>query len=129
MVKNELPSSHEIPPGSLISATLIRLTGEDKLPDFMSYVQSVTEQLRETPGMLYFDTHRSNPTHYLTCSIWTDQAAMEAFLNSGNHAEAMKNVRTIADRTFSHHWQGGCIPTWGEVITKLNEAMRTRRRI
>ena len=129
MVKNELPSSHEIPPGSLISATLIRLTGEDKLPDFMEYVQSVTEQLRETPGMLYFDTHRANPTHYLTCSIWTDQAAMEAFRNSGNHAEAMKNVRATADRTFSHHWQGGCIPTWGEVITKLNEAMRTRRRI
>lgn len=129
MSRSELASSHEIPPGSLISATLIRLTGEDKTPDFLRYVQSVTVQLGETPGLLYFDTHRANPTHYLTCSVWTDQAAMEGFRNSGNHAQAIKDVRSIADRTFSHHWQGGCIPTWHEVRTKLNDAMGARRRI
>lgn len=47
----------------------------------------------------------------------------------GSLISAMKDVRSIADRTFSHHWQGSCIPTWHEVITKLNDAMGTRRRI
>lgn len=121
-----ITENQAIPPGSIISVTLIRLIGKDKISQFNRYVQSVEGQIEQAPGILYYNIQRSD-TQYLITSAWTDVKSIRPFRNRGYDLKAMNKIRTIADSIFSTYWPASEIPTREVAEEKLHQAMSRRR--
>lgn len=121
------PQRLELPPGSFISITFIRLIDEGRIPTFMGYVRASLQQVASAEGVRHHSVQRIDARHYLTRTVWTSEEAMRSFRDSGAHAAAMSDVGNIADRVFSDHWIGVVIPTWKEVVQRLSAAMAQRR--
>jgi quinol monooxygenase YgiN len=70
-------------------------------------------QARSAPGNISADTRTIDDVHH-TLSVWTDQAAMRAYLTAGPHLEAMRLFPTIATGKVVGYLTRE-VPEWSEV--------------
>ncbi len=81
------------------------------------YIIRVRKQLARCPGLVKYDFHPG----WRTLTIWESTEALKAFRNSGAHLDAMRNTARIG-RARTVTWEVTQIPTWPEVIARLDGA-------
>lgn len=83
------------------------------LPAFWSLATPAMAQARGAPGNVSADARSIGGVHH-TRSVWTDKAAMQAYLSTGAHLEAMRRFHTIATgKTVG--FVTAEVPDWAEV--------------
>jgi quinol monooxygenase YgiN len=85
------------------------------IPTFWSIAMKSMVQARTAPGNISADARTINGVHH-TLSVWTDRAAMRAYLTTGPHLDAMRLFPTIATGKVVGY-QTDRIPDWSEINT------------
>ena len=101
----------------IASATQIHVDQPFGTIRLLVYIFRVRRQLARTPGLVKYDFHPP----WRTLTIWESTDALKAFRNSGAHREAMQNTARIG-RAKVVTWEVTQVPTWPEVIAKLDSA-------
>ena len=100
-------------PEFYISITGLRLKRIWHAPVFWTHAIRSMAQARAAAGNIRADARTIAGVHH-TLSVWTDRAAMRAFLTAGHHAVAMRLFPKIATgKTFG--FTATEVPDWPEV--------------
>jgi hypothetical protein len=78
-----------------VSITGLRVRRIWHIPSFWSLATRAMVQARGASGNISVETSTIDGVHH-TRSVWTDKAAMRAYLSTGPHLEAMRRFPTIA---------------------------------
>ena len=110
-----------------VSITRLRLRGPEYLAQFADMVPGVFDQAVTAPGHLGSDLLPDARDTFWTKSVWTDRAAMRAYMTSGGHGDAMPLLREWCDEAHVAHWEqeGTDLPTWEEAHRRIVEEGRT----
>jgi hypothetical protein len=88
--------------------------------------RSVASQLLSTAGVVGFAmSARPIKKEYLTLSLWTDDAAIEAFAGSGLHGSLQRRLASEAGVTSFVRWSvrgSDGLPTWNDARAHLRDA-------
>ena len=100
-------------PEFYISITGLQLKRFWHAPVFWVHAMRSMAQARAAVGNIRAEARTINGVHH-TLSVWTDRAAMRAFMVSGHHAAAMRQFPKIATgKTLG--FTSAEIPDWPEV--------------
>ena len=83
------------------------------LPSFWYHAMRSMAQARSAPGNIKAEARTINNVHH-TLSVWTDRAAMTAYLTAGSHLEAMRLFPRIATGKVVGY-SATEIPGWSQV--------------
>lgn len=93
-----------------VSMTGFRPAGLMRLPAFLWRSWASLSQARKAPGNLGVEARVVNGTYH-TMTVWTDEASMRRFVQSGAHRRAMRNFRALgAGKTFGYRCASA--PDW-----------------
>lgn len=101
------------PPEFYVSITGLQVRQPRYLPSFWSHAVRAMAQARSAPGNISADTRTIDDVHH-TLSVWTDQAAMRAYLTTGPHLAAVRLFPTIATGKVVGYLTRE-VPEWSEV--------------
>ncbi len=110
----------------VVVATRLALRNWCQLRRFFRLNSGIKRQLRGAPGLVRY-RRRANflRLHFFTQSIWRDAAALDDFVRTGAHLEAMVVFDEVADRDTSAflRWEvlAAKFPTWRDARTRLAE--------
>ncbi len=101
-----------MPDSFYISITGLRLNGLLSAPRFWWHALGSMAQAKSAHGNLSADARSIDGIRH-TLTVWTDEAAMRAYLVSGAHMDAMRAFRSIATgKTIG--FTSATVPTWAE---------------
>lgn len=86
---------------------------------FWYYAIPAKIQADNASGALFVDVANKNGAHY-SFTVWESRQAMRAYVSSGSHLEAMKNIRRFATGKV-YSYETSTIPTMDEAIAILEE--------
>lgn len=95
-----------------VSITGLRLFTQLSTPLFWWHAIRSMRQARASDGCLRAEARFRDGYHH-TISVWTDQAAMRAFMLQGAHRSAMRSFPRIA-KGRSVGFETDTIPNWGD---------------
>lgn len=96
-----------------VSITGLRLNGPLSAPRFWWHAIRSMMQAQKAPGNLAAEARTINRIHH-TLTLWTDQAAMRAYLVTGAHLQAMRAFRSVATGSVLG-FEAETAPDWSEV--------------
>jgi hypothetical protein len=110
----------------LVSFTRLRLRSWRYLPAFMAAALWSLLQARRAKGNLAAGVSREAGNVFWTRSLWTDEAAMRSFRESGAHRVAMPNLLDWCDEASVVHWaqESAEPPTWEEAHRRMQREGR-----
>ena len=80
-------------------ATRLKLLNWLQLRRFFRVNGAIERQLKDTPGLISYRLHADFlRLRFFTLSVWEDDRAVDAFVRSGSHREAMAEFDEIAVR-------------------------------
>lgn len=99
--------------GMYISITGLKLKGPLSAPRFWWHALRSMAQARKAPGIISVDARLIDGVHH-TLTVWSDRAAMLAYLRSGAHLQAMRAFHGIATGAVTGY-EADAAPTWDEL--------------
>lgn len=102
-----------IQPEVYVSITGLEVRRVWHLPFFWSHAMRSMVQARNAPGNISADARTMDGVHH-TLSVWTDRAAMLAYLTAGPHREAMRIFPRIATGKVVGYFTRE-VPDWTQV--------------
>ena len=113
---------------AFISVTRLRARSIRFLPTIVLHTLRSRKQLREAPGFIGGYLATSPQWAFWTVTVWTDEASMKAYRNSGSHLRAMPKLIGSCDEAAVAHWTsaGPVIPQPDEVARQI-EGGRTSK--
>ena len=115
-----------------VSITRLRVRRWRYLPGFLLYALASTLQARRASGNLAVSVLNDADFAFWTRSMWTDEAAMRAFMRSGAHRRVMPRLIDWCDEASVAHWiqDAAELPPWPEAHRRLQtEGRRSRVRV
>lgn len=111
---------------AVVSITRLRVRGWRFLPMFFIYALRSARQAAKAEGNLATRLLREQHNTFWTATVWTDEAAMKAFMLGGVHRKAMPKLLNWCDEAALVHWtqDGNELPSWSEAHTRLREEGR-----
>ena len=106
-----------------VSITGLRPKSLFQAPRFWWHALRSMQQAQRAPGNLSVAARTIAGTHH-TMSLWSDRAAMRAYLGAGAHRDAMRASRSIGAGAV-YGYESEVAPDWADVPTLL----RTHGRI
>jgi len=108
---------------SVVSITRLRVRSWSLLPVFFFHAFLSVWQARKAAGLLAATLLKDKWRTYWTCTIWTDEAAMKAFMVSGSHRKAMPELLELCDEASVARWtqEGADLPPWTEVHRRMQQ--------
>jgi quinol monooxygenase YgiN len=95
-----------------VSITGLRLKGPVSIPRFWWHALRSMAQAKAAPGNIRADARNINGVQH-TLTVWTDEAAMRAYLVRGAHLQAMRAFHSIATgKTIG--FTSETVPSWPE---------------
>ena len=106
---------------SLVSITRLRLRSWRYFPGQIWYALLSSRQAKAAPGNLSVKLMREANNIFWTCTLWTDEAAMRAFMMSGAHRKAMPRLVEWCDEASVAHYQQETAtpPSWPEAHRRM----------
>jgi hypothetical protein len=113
----------------LVSITRLRLRSWRYLPAFLLASLRSVLQARWARGNLGSSVSREAGNVFWTRSLWTDEAAMRSFMQSGAHRSAMPKLPEWCDEASVVHWTQDSTepPTWKEARRRMQREGRPSR--
>lgn len=104
-----------------VSVTRLRLRHWRFVPVFFWHTIPSFRQARRAPGNLSADVLNDANRTYWTRSVWTDEAAMRAYMTSGAHMRAMPRLKDWCDEAATVHWvqDDAAAPAWPDAHRRL----------
>jgi hypothetical protein len=104
-----------------VSITRLRLRSWKYLPGLLFDSWRAALQARRAEGNLAISTLSDAHRAFWTRSVWTDEAAMRAFMTVGVHRGAMPKFLEWCDEATVTHWmqEGAEEPDWMEAHRRL----------
>ena len=100
-------------PSFYVSITGLKPRGFISFLIFWRHAIPSKVQADHAPGSLYVAVKRINGIHH-TLSAWENKAAMQSYIYTGPHKQAIKVFRKIATgKTFGY--ESNTLPSWDEV--------------
>ncbi|MEP6961069.1 MAG: DUF3291 domain-containing protein [Acidobacteriota bacterium] len=114
---------------AFISVTRLRVRSVWQLPKFLWHATRSSAQARKSAGNLGVSLLNDAKLVFWTKTAWTDEAAMRAFLLSGQHKKAMPVLMNMCDEAAVAHWvqDSATLPTWQEAHRRLRESGRSSK--
>jgi hypothetical protein len=115
----------------LVSITRLRVRAWRHLPAFLLYSFRSARQARRAAGNLSASVLNDANLAFWTRTVWSDEAAMRAFMMAGAHRQVMPRLLDWCDEASLVHWQQETaeLPTWPEAHRRLqSEGRRSRVR-
>ena len=109
-----------------VSVTRLRLRSVWFFPLFAWHAVRSLKQARASAGCLDALVHNFGGA-YWTLTLWTDAAAMRAFMLSGAHRKAMPRLASWCDEASVAHWQTATMPSWPDAVRRLGSDGRTSK--
>jgi quinol monooxygenase YgiN len=96
---------------------------------FFRAVGAVRKQLGSTHGLVGY-TLRAKPIarEYWTLSVWTDHAALEAFMRTAPHIGVMSSLKPLMGPTRFVQWKITAAdgrPRWNDALERLSSEQKT----
>jgi heme-degrading monooxygenase HmoA len=104
-----------------VSITRLRIRGNEQLVAFGAVMPVVFAQASDAPGRLAMDLLAESNNTFWTKTVWTDRAAMRAYMTSGSHGAVMPELSEWCDEAHVAHWEQDTedLPTWDEAYRRL----------
>jgi heme-degrading monooxygenase HmoA len=104
-----------------VSITRLRVRDEEYLDAFSATLPGVYAQADGAPGRLALDLLAEAHNTFWTKTVWTDRAAMRAYMTSGAHGAVMPHLREWCDEAHVAHWEQDSdeLPSWDEAHRRL----------
>jgi hypothetical protein len=104
-----------------VSITRLRIRGDEQLDTFNVVLPAVFGQATGAPGQLAMDLLAEPDNTFWTRTVWTDRAAMRAYMTSGPHGDVMPDLRERCDEAHVAHWEQDTeeLPTWDGAYWRL----------
>jgi hypothetical protein len=104
-----------------ISVTRLRIRSPRFLPQFFWYALRSQLQAKRAPGSLGVRVLNEARSTFWTCTAWTDESAMRAFMISGAHKRAMQRLLHWCDEASVVHWTQSTseLPGWPEAYRRM----------
>ena len=104
-----------------VSVTRLRLRSARYFIPFLVYSLRSMRQAKRSAGNVVTDVMRDDHGGYWTRSVWTDEAAMRAFMTSGAHRGAMPKLLDWCSEAALVHWQqeSATAPAWDDAHRRL----------
>ncbi|TXM66937.1 DUF3291 domain-containing protein [Methylobacterium sp. WL120] len=109
---------------SWISLTRLRLRGWRFVPGFAWYAVRSSRQAAKAAGYLDGALLNDAKLTFWTVTAWADEAAMRAYVLSGDHRAAMGKLSRWCDEASVAHWNGTGLPDWAEADRRMRETGR-----
>ena len=127
---DELAPTSDTETGATVVATRLQLRGWRNLRRFFRVNRAVERQLKADPGLI---TYRLKADflrlQFSTMSIWSGDAAIDGFVWTGNHLDAVNAFDAIAvrERSAFVRWRTATpeAVTWSECRQRLVEQTRS----
>ena len=112
-----------------VSITRLRVRSWKYLPAFLVAALRSALQARRAKGNLGVGMLREARNTFWTRSLWTDEAAMRAFMVSGAHRMIMPRLLEWCDEASVARWTQDPAqqPTWEEVHRRMQRDGRTSK--
>ena len=106
----------------LVSVTRLRVRSWRFMPRFFLGAARSARQAGQAPGNLAVAVLRDRKLTFWTCTAWTDEASMKAFVLSGPHRAVMRNLLDWCDEASLVHWlqETKDVPAWPEAHRRLS---------
>lgn len=100
---------------TFVSVTRLKLRSWHYLAPFLQRSNASIHQAKAAKGNLQVTTQRHGRDFY-TITVWEDEAAMKAYMQSGAHQEAMPTISKLSESASTVHWQQEStnLPNWNE---------------
>ena len=114
---------------SFVSITRLRVRSWRYLPTFFVAAFRSAWQARRAEGNLAFSVLRDARDTFWTRSVWTDEAAMRAFMTTGAHRAAMPKLLEWCDEAAVAHWtqDSDREPSWEEAHRRMGREVALQR--
>lgn len=100
---------------TFVSVTRLKLRSWHYLAPFLQHSNASIDQAKAAKGNLQVTTQRHG-RDFWTLTVWEDEAAMKAYMQSGAHQEAMPTISKLSESASTVHWQQEStnLPNWNE---------------
>jgi Domain of unknown function (DUF3291) len=104
-----------------VSLTRLRIRYRRHLPFFVLQSLRSARQARAASGNIAVSLLADQNRTYWTRSLWSDVAAMRAFMLSGVHRSAMRKLAAWCDEASVAHWTQATaqLPSWEEAHRRM----------
>ncbi len=98
----------------LISVTRLRIRSAWYMPAFFLQAFRSARQAKAAPGNLAVAVLNEPRRTFWTCTAWSDQESMRAYMSAEPHRSAMRQLAHWCDEASVVHWQqpSGELPQW-----------------
>ncbi len=107
-----------------ISLTRLRLRAWRFVPGFAWHAYRSSRQVSKAAGYLDGGLLNDRKLTFWTVTAWTDEAAMRAYVLSGDHRAAMGKLSRWCDEASAAHWTAPGLPDWAEADRRMRETGR-----
>ncbi len=113
----------------LIAATRLRLRSWKFIPVFVLHAFRSAYQARRAEGSRAVLILREARNTFWTCTVWTDEKAMQEYASSEPHRSTMRKMAHWCDEASVAHWvqESSRPPSWEEVHQRMQNAGRASK--
>jgi hypothetical protein len=113
----------------LVSITRLRVRSFRYLPAFAVQAFRSARQAKNAPGNLTVSLLKDSHFTFWTRTLWSDEAAMRAFMIVGAHRHVMPHLLQWCDEAAVVHWVQDTVepPSWQEAYRRLQQEGRASR--
>jgi quinol monooxygenase YgiN len=112
-----------------VSITRLRVRRWRLLPQFLIQSIRIARQAQRASGSIAVSILRDAYRAFWTRTVWRDEAAMRAFMQSGAHRRVMARLPEWCDEAAIVHWGQDTeeAPSWTEAHRRLKQEGRRSR--
>src|SRR5689334_22960575 len=112
-----------------VSITRLRVRRWRLLPQFLIQSIRIARQAQHAAGSMAVSILRDADRAFWTRTVWRDEAAMRAFMQSGVHRRVMPRLPEWCDEAALVHWVQDTeeAPSWTEARRRLKQEGRRSR--
>lgn len=111
---------------AFVSLTRLRIRKWWYLPSFFWHTIPSLNQAKKASGNISAVAVNDSNRVFWTMSVWTDEAAMRAYMISGAHGKAMPKLMEWCDEAATAHWtqDSNEPPSWKDAHVLIKERGR-----